>query len=233
VKSIIVIGAGGYAQEIAWLIDDINGVEPTWNLIGYIDPGAPQQREQMLYDHEILGGYDEITGRDDLHFACGIGNPAVRRKECGEAEKRGLLPATLIHPSVIRAKHTRIGAGSVIGAGCIVAPYAEIGRHCALNLQVTVGHNSVIGDFSVLSPGVRISGNAKLAAEVFFGNNASVFSGRRVGAGATLAANSFLLTDLAPGRSAVGIPAVPFGAATGAGICTTQEQKQKTLLQTQ
>lgn len=228
-KSIVIIGAGGYAQEIAWLIDDINEAASTWDLIGYIDPGAPQKRGQVLYGHKILGGYEEIVGLREIYFACGIGRPSLRSKECIEAERRGLLPATLIHPSVIMAKYTSIGAGTIIGAGCIVAPYAQIGRHCAMNLQVTIGHNSVIGDFSVLSPGVRISGNARLATEVFFGNNASVYFGRSVGASATLGANSFLLTDLAPGRSALGIPAVPFGAATGAGICTTQEEKRQAL----
>ncbi|MCK4446575.1 MAG: transferase, partial [Candidatus Marinimicrobia bacterium] len=36
-KDIIIIGAGGHAKEIAYLIEDINMEKKTWNLLGYID----------------------------------------------------------------------------------------------------------------------------------------------------------------------------------------------------
>lgn len=228
-KPIVILGAGGYAQEIAWIIDDLNAQAGVWDLLGFIDPKNPEKKGNMLYDRPILGGYENSTGLpSDVWFACGIGRPAIRRLECIAAEKRGWRPTALVHPSVIVAKHVKIGAGTVIGAGAVVAPYAEIGRHCAVNLQVTIGHNSRIGDFSVLSPGVRISGHSTLEEDVFVGNNASVFAGRRVGRESTLGANSFLLTDLPPGKSALGIPARVFAASTGAGTCTAQEEKRAT-----
>ena len=223
-KPIVIIGAGGYAQEVLWVLDDINAITPTWDFLGFVDPGAPEKKGQLFYDRPILGGFDDAVDLPgDVCFACGIGTPTVRAKECAEAEKRGWQPVSLLHPSVIAARHVEVGPGTVVGAGSILAPYARIGRHCAINLHVTVGHDSVLGDHCVLSPGARISGDVVLEDGVFVGTNATVYLGRRVGAGASLGANSFLVTNLAAGQSAIGIPASVFARSTGAGTCSSRE----------
>jgi len=226
-KPIVILGSGGYAQEVLWIIDDINEGKRSWDFLGFVDPGAPKKKGQTLYDRPILGGFEDATSLPrDLSFVCGIGSPSSRMKESERAEAMGWAPVALVHPSVIAARHVEVGLGTIIGAGCILAPYAQIGRHCALNLGVTVGHNSRVSDFCVLAPGARISGNAVLEQGVFIGTNAIVYLKRTVGAGASLGAGSFLITNLAPGRTAIGIPATAFGQATGAGICTDQEGKE-------
>lgn len=224
-RPLVILGSGGYAQELLWIVDDVNACEPAWEFLGFVDPGAPDRKGQVLYDRPILGGFDDATRRvpASVSFACGIGDPAVRMKECVAAERLGWQAVALVHPSVIVAKHVEIGAGTILGAGSIVAPYARLGRHCAVNLAVSVGHNTSIGDYSVISPGARILGHATIEERVFIGTNATVYLRRRVGAGASLGANSFLVTNLSAGRSAIGIPAVPFAPSTGAGICSTQE----------
>lgn len=225
-KPIVILGSGGYAQEVLWVIDDINAKSPTWDFLGFVDPANPTRKGEYLYDRSILGGFDDAMFLPrGVYFACGIGDPESRFKECREAEERGWQATALIHPSVIVAKHVEIGLGTVIGAGSIIAPYAKIGRHCAINLHVTVGHDSLIGDFCVLSPGARISGGAVLEDRVFVGTNATVYLNRRVGTGASLGANSFLVTNLGAGLSAIGIPATPFTRALGSGICSVQETR--------
>jgi sugar O-acyltransferase (sialic acid O-acetyltransferase NeuD family) len=206
-NQLIIIGAGGYAQEIVWIVDDINAQTSTWEILGYLDPHASARKGELHYDRPILGGWDDAPNSGLIHFACGIGTPASRASECAEAENRGYRPASLIHPSVIVARHVHVGEGTVIGAGCILAPYARLGRHCSLNLGVTVGHNSEIGDFCVLSPGAQLLGAAKLGDRVYLGANATVYQGRRVGTGSVVGANSFLLTNLGPNTSVVGVPA--------------------------
>jgi serine acetyltransferase len=66
----------------------------------------------------------------------------------------------------------------------------------------------------VLSPGAQLLGSATLGEGVLLGANATVYQGRKVGAGSVLAANSFLLTNLAPGASAVGVPAKRFSRSS-------------------
>jgi sugar O-acyltransferase (sialic acid O-acetyltransferase NeuD family) len=220
---LVILGAGGYAQELLWIVDDINSISPTWDFVGFVDPKSKGYTGASLYDRPILGGWDDMPRGDQIHFACGIGSPGSRAAECIEAERRGYKPATLIHPSVISAKHVQIGDGTVIGAGCILAPYAVLGRHCALNLGVTIGHNSKTGDYCVFSPGTQLLGAAVLGDRVFVGANATVYQGRRVGAGAIIGANSFLLTNLEAGASVVGVPARKFSLARADGISAIAE----------
>jgi len=42
-RRLLIVGAGGFAREVAWLVDDINRANPTWELVGFLDrqPGAP------------------------------------------------------------------------------------------------------------------------------------------------------------------------------------------------
>lgn len=227
-KPLVILGAGGYAQELLWIVDDVNAKAPTWDFLGFIDPANPGKAGQTHYDRPILGGYDALKKLPrGTHFACGVGTPDIRKKECDAAEQLGLTPATLVHPTVVVARHVEIGAGTAIGAGSICAPYARIGRHCAINLHVSVGHDAVVGDYCVLSPGARISGGARLEGAVFLGTNATVYLKRRVGQGASLGANSFLLSNLKARQSAIGVPARAFAVATGAGTCSVQEQRSQ------
>lgn len=209
-RDLVIIGAGGYAQELVWVADDINSCETRWNILGYLDPAQPQRKGQTLYDRPILGGYDDFCPDRETWFCCGIGNPAARQRECEEAERRGLKPATLIHPKTVIARHVSIGEGCVVGAGVILTPYSSLGRHCALNIGVGVGHNSSVGDYAVLSPYAQVLGNATVGRLAFLGANSTVQLGRRIGAGSILGANSYLLTDLEADVSAIGIPARVF-----------------------
>jgi sugar O-acyltransferase (sialic acid O-acetyltransferase NeuD family) len=213
-NQLIILGAGGYAQELLWIVDDLNSQSPSWDFLGFVDPKSAARKGQFHYDRPILGGWDDVPKQTEIYFACGIGSPASRATECAEAERRGYKPAALVHPSVIAARHVQIGEGTVVGAGCILAPYAVLGRHCSLNLGVTIGHNSSMGDYCVLSPGAQLLGAAKLGERVFLGANATVYQGRKVGAGSIVGANSFLLTHLGPGASVIGVPAVQFSHAT-------------------
>jgi len=214
VKDLVIIGAGGYSQEMVWMADDMNAAGTQWNILGYIDPAKPQRKGEMLYDRPILGGWDDLMPGNETFFCCGIGDPEGRRKECNEAERRGFRPATLIHPTAIVAKHVTIGGGCVLGPLVVMAPFSSLGRHAALNIGVAVGHNSQVGDFAVLCPYAQVLGGVTVGPLAYLSTNSTVNVRRKVGAGAVLGANSFLLTDLPAGASAIGIPAKVFAKAS-------------------
>lgn len=226
-KDLVILGTGGYAQELLWIVDDLNALNPTWNFLGFVDPSGADGKGLSYYDRPILGGWRNVPRHGALYFACGAEAPHLRKNQCQEAEKLGYKPATLIHPSVICARHVDVGEGTVIGAGCILAPYSKIGRHCAINLQVPIGHNSVIGDYCVISPGAQILASVLLEECVFIGANATVHVGTRVGTGALVGANSFLLNNLPPAKSAIGVPASSFTRSTETSAGVLQEPKKR------
>lgn len=53
-KDIVIIGAGGFGREIAWLIEDINEVKKEWNIIGFIDDSAEKQN-RLINGYKVLG----------------------------------------------------------------------------------------------------------------------------------------------------------------------------------
>jgi hypothetical protein len=63
-KKLIILGAGGYAQELLWTVDDINTVCPAWDFIGFIDPIRPGRKGELLYDRPVLGGWDDAPKGD-------------------------------------------------------------------------------------------------------------------------------------------------------------------------
>jgi sugar O-acyltransferase (sialic acid O-acetyltransferase NeuD family) len=208
-KPIVILGAGGHAQEVAWIIDDLNQRSAEWDLLGFVDTGNSGKKQH--YGRPVLGGYEDVAERfGQPFFACGMGAPSIRAKEAGYAEQLGWQPAALVHPLAVRAKFVGVGPGTTVAAGCALGPCAQVGRHCLINTHASIGHDSCVGDFCVISPGARVLGNVILENEVFVGANASIYPGRHVGAGATLAANSFLQADLAPGLSALGVFAKAF-----------------------
>lgn len=226
-KRLVILGAGGYAKEVLWIVNDINKVAPSFEFLGFIDPHAPRDRGRALYGGKVLGGWDDMPDSRGLHFACGIGAPDAREKECDEAERRGLTPVSVIHPSVIVADEVVIGEGTVISPNAVLAPSSRLGRHCSLNIGAVIGHDAQLGDFCVVSPGAQILGGARLEAKAFLGANSTVYLKAHMGTGSLLGANSFLMTNLGEGVSALGIPAKRFGTKPGAGICHNQEQKPR------
>ena len=156
-KPLFIVGSGGFAQEVAWVIDDVNNRQPEWHLLGFVEDISSGRSEH--YGRPILESYAVAAKLcAEPFFACGMGAPLIREKESVRAENLGWKPATLIHPSVIEARFVSIGEGCVIGAGSVLAPYARIGRHCVVNVQSTIGHNAEIGDYSVVSPRCPHSG---------------------------------------------------------------------------
>lgn len=226
-KKLIILGAGGYAQEVLWLVDDINAHAPQWDFVGFLDPMAEKKKGDFHYDRPVLGGWNDVTSAHEIYFVCGIGSPGARAAECRDAEQRGYLPATLIHPSAVTALHVRVGEGTVVGAGCVLAPYAVLGRHCALNLGVIVGHNASVGDYCVLSPRSQLLGAASLADQVFLGANATVYLGRKIGAGSVIGANSFVLRSVGPNSSVIGVPAIRFSPAKSKNPSRSQSEQPR------
>jgi len=73
-KKIVIVGSGGFAKEVAFLINEINGISPQWTILGFIgsDIGKMNGRYQVINDDLWLENIDE-----ELYVAFGIGNPTL------------------------------------------------------------------------------------------------------------------------------------------------------------
>lgn len=206
-KDIAILGAGGFAREVWWLIEEINTERPEWNVIGYIDDNAAL-RGTSLCDVPVLGDFSWLEAqRYRPHVISGVGSNSARRTFASRAAALELPFATLIHPTARRSRFVEIGSGTVICAGNILTTQVRMGSHVNLNLNCTIGHDVVIEDFCNLSPGINVSGYVHLEQGVDIGTNAALLPGKRVGRGSVIGAGAVVSSDIPPFSVAVGVPA--------------------------
>lgn len=210
---IAIVGAGGFAREVAWLIRDINTIHPTYDLMGYLVSDLGHLRDTDSRD-EVLGDFEWLHAHpkaiDGLVF--GIGTPQVKLRLCESLEKEfpGHAWPSLVHPSVRLDRETAvIEHGVVLCAGSIGTVNVTFRRFSMVNLMCTIGHESIIGAGAVLNPTVNISGGVQIGSGVLVGTGAQVLQYVQIGDNATIGAGAVVSKPVEPGQTVVGIPAKP------------------------
>jgi hypothetical protein len=130
-KDIVIYGSGGMALEVVQLLEDINALEPTWNILGYIDDirGGRGQDNEAVNGYKILGTREIVKGFDESVFWCiAVSNPADRRAIFDSLEGYRLKYATLIHPTAKISKNVVIGEGTIVNYGCILSVNVRLAR---------------------------------------------------------------------------------------------------------
>ncbi len=207
-KDLVIIGAGGFGREVAWLIDEINEVGTEWNLLGFIDEDK-EKHGKDLNGYRILGGFEYLEDKKDIYYVCAIGNSKVKRDIIeNKCIKYNIKPATLIHPSVIMSKkYNEIGEGCIICAGSIMTVNVQIASHIIINIDCTVGHDVIINNYATIYPSVNISGNCDIGECAELGTGTQIIQGKRIGSNSIIGAGSVVVKDIDSNKTAVGIPA--------------------------
>lgn len=207
-KSIIVIGFGGFGREINWLAKECGK-----KVLGFLDDSI-EPGEYGSYI--VLGSTDKWTDFPDSEFVVAIGDPRTRKKIVTALIDQGLNSfATLIHPNVKMDSSVNVGEGTVICAGCIATVDISIGRHVILNLNVTLGHDDVISDFVTVAPMVALSGEVTLDEGVEVGTGAAIRQGVRMNCGSMLGMGGVLTKNTVENTIYIGSPAKPFKELSG------------------
>ena len=209
VKDIVVLGAGGFAREVAFLIEEINRVTPTWNILGFVESEGKELGRQVG-KYEVVYTEPDLT-RIKIAAAMGIGDPTTVRKissrfqGCPDIE----FP-NLTHPSTVMDQdRISMGRGNVICAGNVLTTDIQIGSFNIVNITCTVGHDTRIGDCNVINPGVTISGGVEIGHHCMIGTGSTILQYKSIGDGATVGAGAVVVDDVSPGTVVVGVPARP------------------------
>lgn len=194
-KEIVIIGAGGIGREVAYFIEEINEISPTWNIIGFIDENI-EIHNKDLNGYKVLGGLNALTELNvKPYVVVAIANCTVKKKIVERLEGKFDF-ATIIYPTVKVSKYIEIGKGSIIYPGVILTVNTKIGNHVLLSGNCGIGHDTVIGDYSSVLWGSNFSGYDNVGESCFIGVGTKVIQGINISDGNRISAGMTVTEDV-------------------------------------
>lgn len=208
-KDIVIYGAGGFAREVAWLMENAQGFGEGC-VKAFVDDYDFQDR--IVNGIPVLSFEQVLEQYPNAEFALGVGDPKARKILDEKVTQAGFKALNAISDNVRMSRFVEYGDGTVICDGNTLTTNIKLGRQVQINLACTIGHDVEIGDYSTLTPGVNVSGNVVLGKGVYIGTGASIVNGSvdkklYIGDGAVIAAGSCVTTDVDPFTLSAGVPA--------------------------
>ncbi|CUO44261.1 NeuD/PglB/VioB family sugar acetyltransferase [Clostridium disporicum] len=194
-KDIIIIGAGGIAREVAWIIEEINEINKEWNILGFVDDNEEVWGE-TFNDYKVLGGIDYLNNlKEKPYVVVAMANPKV--KKCIVEKLRNYFRfATIVHPSIRMSRFIEVGYGTIVYPGVILTVNTKLGNHVIVSGNCGIGHDTKIGDYSSILWGSNFSGYDVVEDDCLIGVGTSVIQGMKIKQGSILGAGSVVNTDI-------------------------------------
>lgn len=205
-QRIIIIGAGGFGRETAFLVEEINRQRPCWNLLGFLDEDVTTHG-RSFNGYSVIGGLDWCLNHSNIAVACAIGDPRFRKKVVGILKQSDIQFPNLVHPNVVNYPGNSFKAGNIVHPGNIININVTVGNYVCFEMGSTIGHDVVIEDFVSIMPGANVAGNVVLEEGCFLGTGCSIIQGKRIGKWSIVGAGAVVIDDVPPYSTVVGVPA--------------------------
>lgn len=207
-KPLLIIGAGGVGREATLIVEAINRVHPTWDLLGFIDDFTAVGTEYNGVS--VLGPLDILTQyKEPIYVVCAIANYTVKKKIIMKIKE--FYPwvkfAKLIHPKVDLNPFMSIGEGCIIYQQVMMTVDVMLGDHVIVCASTGIGHDSVIKDYCDILWNCNISGHVTLEEGCFIGSGATIIQGLKIGPQTKVGAGSVVLKSTYGYCTVVGVPA--------------------------
>ncbi|MFZ7158389.1 NeuD/PglB/VioB family sugar acetyltransferase [Avibacterium gallinarum] len=196
-KKLVIIGASGHGKVAA----DIA------RLTGYSEISFLDDNENIkeCNGYPVLGKTELLETLDNDIFIA-IGNNKIRRELIKNLQNKKLV--TLIHPSAVITKDTKIEKGTVIMAGAVINSNCFIGEGVIINTSSSIDHDCYIGNYTHVSVGCHIAGTVDIGQNCWLGigsivsNNIDICDDSIIGAGAVV------IKNIEKAGTYVGVPAI-------------------------
>lgn len=204
-KDLVIVGAGGFGRELLEIVKNINSVNPTWNVLGFIDDNT-EALDDKRCEYNVIGKISDWKVEEGQYFAMAIAKPAVKEKVAKSLLDRGAEFASIIHPKTRISESAKYGKGLVMYESSALGPDTELGDFVTL-LSTGIGHDAFIGDYSTISSHCGINGYVRLGKRVYVGSHACIVPSARIGDDATVGIGSVIVRNVKAGTTVFGNPA--------------------------
>lgn len=207
---IAILGTGGFAREMATLIQDINNKDSIYELVGFVDNSI--EKGTLINGYPVIGNDEEINQTNEpIGLVLAFGEPKIKMKVRSKFSNPLVSFPTIIHPSAIVGdrKLVEIGDGCIICASVIITTNIKIKDYVTLNLQCTVGHDTIIDSYSSFMPSCNISGKVHIGEGVYCGTGVKIINQTDIGEHSIIGAGAVVAKSIPAYCTAVGVPAKP------------------------
>lgn len=205
----MLVGAGGFGRETAEAVYAINEVQPTWDLLGFVDD-SPELSGERVDGLPVLGPVSVLGSMPDASVVVCTGHPGNYFSRKAIVRRLG-LPAerfpTLVHPAAAVPASATVGPGSVVLATAVFTSAVRVGAHVAVMPAAVLTHDDVVGDFATFGSGARLAGRARVGEGAYIGSGALIREGCTIGDWALVGMGAVVTSDVPPGEVWVGVPA--------------------------
>lgn len=206
--NLVIVGCGGFAREVRWLVEEINKIEPKWNIKGWI---ANEPEGTIIAGLPVLGGDEWLLNYSgEISVVIGIGDGKLRKKLSNIYRRNSNIRfPNIVAPNACIGDTVRMGCGCIVTAQSVLTVEIQIGDFFISNLACTIGHDCKIGNYVTLFPGANISGGVMLEEGVSVGTGACILQGLSIGRDTFIGAGAAVVRNIPNDCVAVGVPAKP------------------------
>ena len=199
---LLILGTRTFAPEIADVASDVPGVE----IAGFVENIDRARCSETLEGLPVLW-VDDVAALARNHLAvCALGT-TQRSRFIEQVSALGMRFATIVHPTARVSRNSKVGEGSIVCPGVVVATRTTIGRHVILNRGALIGHHTTVGDYCSIMPGANIAGACAIGEATYVGMGALVLDHHTVGSRSVVAAGSVVTRDVPDNVQVMGMPA--------------------------
>lgn len=207
-QDIIIYGAGGFGREVYVLIQQINKVKNTYNILGFVDDN-PVMLNQTVNGLKVLGGINYLLLHDkSVAVAVAIISKSKENILSRLQANKNLRFDNLLHPQIYWDDTNIIGVGNILCHGMNITCNVTIGNFNVFNGRVGLGHDVNIGNYNLFGPNSFIAGEVAIGDNNTFSMNSSVIQQKRIGNYNTINLNSVVIRNIKDNGTYFGVPAL-------------------------
>lgn len=215
-KKLIIIGGFGNGTVVQSTVEDINDKKKEWDIIGFLN----DRETAPINGCPILGKIDKKTVSTflkdpDVYFFYSLISIKLNYKYLSKLTDLEIPEerfATIIHPTAVISKFSKIGYGVCIQPFVSVGPNTQIGNHVQIFAQSLIGHGSKLEKYSYVANNACIGADVHLKEGAYLGTNATTLEFITLGKWSVTGIGAVVLKDVEDYAKVVGSPARVIGS---------------------
>jgi sugar O-acyltransferase (sialic acid O-acetyltransferase NeuD family) len=208
-KDLLLFPCGGNARESLLTIQAQNNIQPTWNVVGFIDDNKNLWGKEYS-GVKVLDGRSVLPNFLSAQILAVPGNPENFLERAKTIALLHVSPdrfVTIIDPSARISPDAKIGKNTLLMANVVISCSVEIGDHCVVLPNTVISHDSHVGDYSLIGSNVSISGSCEIGHTCYIGSGVKIKDHVTIGPECLVGIGSCVIRDVPARTVVVGNPA--------------------------